>query len=522
MTIFPIVERELRVAARKAPTYYARLIGAAVATLVLATFLWQIEDFSGAFQPGPWALALLTSIAFFFCLFEGARHTADCLSEEKREGTLGLLFLTDLNGHDVVLGKLASSALTCTYGLLAVVPLLGITLLLGGVTGAEFARLALALVNALFFSAALGMWISARSRQENRAFAAAATLLAVITFGTPIVDALLIGESNLSEAILTLTSPGYACYMGFEAEYATAAERYWISLAVVHAAGWMLLALAGIQLQRHWQADVGQPPVAPHPLRRGKGAQGKRRERVGDQAPMYWLVRRGIPHRLAIWLVFLLSRVVGDWEHIQMVSGFMAMDLQMVFVFLGLGLAICAHFLPAYVAARCFVEARRNGALELLLTTPLSVGELVRGQTRALTRILGGPVLAVVAWDVMMMWGAWYKAADSSIVMGSGQMNYTTWLIWSKLGEAVTFVLDVVALCWVAMWLALVSPKPGQAAARAFVRVIIVPGFALYPVMWMNWETPWVAASAEIIIMTMFSIWARRRLLERMREAAAG
>jgi len=35
--------------------------------------------------------------------------TADTLSGESREGTLGLLFLTDLRSWDVTLGKLASA-----------------------------------------------------------------------------------------------------------------------------------------------------------------------------------------------------------------------------------------------------------------------------------------------------------------------------------------------------------------------------------------------------------------------------
>ena len=47
----------------------------------------------------------LTGFAFGLCLLAGVLLTADCLSEEKREGTLGLLFLTDLKGYDVVLGK---------------------------------------------------------------------------------------------------------------------------------------------------------------------------------------------------------------------------------------------------------------------------------------------------------------------------------------------------------------------------------------------------------------------------------
>ena len=51
----------------------------------------------------------LTGSAVFYCLLSGVWFTADCLSEEKREGTLGLLFLTDLKGYDVVFGKLVAT-----------------------------------------------------------------------------------------------------------------------------------------------------------------------------------------------------------------------------------------------------------------------------------------------------------------------------------------------------------------------------------------------------------------------------
>jgi len=40
-------------------------------------------------------------VAFGFTLLCGVFLTSDCLSEEKREGTLGLLFLTDLKGFDI-------------------------------------------------------------------------------------------------------------------------------------------------------------------------------------------------------------------------------------------------------------------------------------------------------------------------------------------------------------------------------------------------------------------------------------
>ena len=72
-----------------------------------------------------------------YCLLSGVWFTADCLSEEKREGTLGLLFLTDLKGYDVVLGKLVATSLNGLYAVLAAVPILALPLLMGGVAPGE-------------------------------------------------------------------------------------------------------------------------------------------------------------------------------------------------------------------------------------------------------------------------------------------------------------------------------------------------------------------------------------------------
>src|SRR5437762_7989497 len=110
---------------------------------------------------------LLSVCAFAFALVAGLRSTADCLSSEKREGTLGLLFLTDLKGYDVVLGKLAATSLGAFYAVLAVVPMLAVPLLIGGVTPGEFGRMAIVAINTLFFSLSIGICISALSRSAR-------------------------------------------------------------------------------------------------------------------------------------------------------------------------------------------------------------------------------------------------------------------------------------------------------------------------------------------------------------------
>src|SRR5580698_10053878 len=127
MIFLPVVERELRVAARRRGTYWGRFVAVLLGGETNASI-------------GQELLAVVSTVVFFYATITGTLVTCDCLSEEKREGTLGLLFLTDLKGHDVVLGKLAATSVNAFYGMLAVVPVLAIPFILGGVSHAEMLR----------------------------------------------------------------------------------------------------------------------------------------------------------------------------------------------------------------------------------------------------------------------------------------------------------------------------------------------------------------------------------------------
>ena len=119
MTFLPIVQRELRIGSRRHSTYRTRWLAALLTCVLVSGALILSGHLTASTPPGESLFKLLASLAFIYCLLEGLRNTADCLSEEKREGTLGLLFLTDLKGYDVVLGKLLATSLAGFYGLLA-------------------------------------------------------------------------------------------------------------------------------------------------------------------------------------------------------------------------------------------------------------------------------------------------------------------------------------------------------------------------------------------------------------------
>src|SRR4026209_2868780 len=125
MTFLPIVRRELSVAARRWGTFWLRS-GVALGVIAAATWIFLISRNESQREIGQIIFYVLTGASLAYCLLAGLRSTADCLSEEKREGTFGLLFLTDLKGYDVVVGKMVASSLSGFYGLLAILPVMGI------------------------------------------------------------------------------------------------------------------------------------------------------------------------------------------------------------------------------------------------------------------------------------------------------------------------------------------------------------------------------------------------------------
>src|SRR2546422_7382124 len=217
MSFLPIAERELRVAARKRSTFRLRVVAAMVGLIIGSGFmLIATVQPAGLPSMGSILFGALTWICVVAAFSAGIFFTADCLSEEKREGTLGFLFLTDLRGYDVVLGKLLATSLRCLFGMLAVFPILAITLLMGGVTGLEFWKAVLALVNALFLSLAAGLMISSIGRDSQKVMGGTLVLLLILVVAGPVTDGIMaalrkrtfIPHWSLSSAAYAFTSAG--------------------------------------------------------------------------------------------------------------------------------------------------------------------------------------------------------------------------------------------------------------------------------------------------------------------------
>ena len=89
-------------AARRTGTYRQRVFFAGLATAAVAILLLSTRATKFT---GPMIFHIVAWGGFILAGLEGLRATSDSISLERREGTLGLLLLTDLTGREIVVGK---------------------------------------------------------------------------------------------------------------------------------------------------------------------------------------------------------------------------------------------------------------------------------------------------------------------------------------------------------------------------------------------------------------------------------
>ena len=476
MIFLPIVERELRVAARRASTYWGRVL---VALVALVFWLWVAVSSLASTAPsrrGMEMFEVLSLVAFGFALLAGAGRTSDSLSAEKREGTLGLLFLTDLKGYDVVIGKLAATSLAAIYGLLAVLPVLAMPLLMGGVAAAAFWRTVVVLLNTLFFSLACGMFASAISRHARKAMGATLLLTVVATGGLPLFGVWLQAQfsaGRLLQLCCAWPSPGYALFLASNDEplLLSRAAEFWGSCVLTGLLSCLLVLLASRIAPRAWK---DKPASVKRLLWRERwrnlilGNAIRRaafRRRLLEINPIFWLSSRERQAVTYPWIFLGSMAAIWVWCWTIMRADWFEPGL-------ALGVTFVLHAFMKYwvLVFTCngFAADRGSGALELLLSTPLTVSDLLRGQWQALRRQFLRPMVATILFDLL-----WLGFALNTRPPPGGTFA-PHWGLIFLLG-IVAFALDGVTLAWVGLWLSASLKSASRATFVAMLRVLLLP-----------------------------------------------
>ena len=471
MTLLPIVGRELRVAARKPSTFWLRVVAALVALLIGGGFMTvSAVGGSGTAGLGGTLFSVLTWLALAASLSAGLFFTSDSLSEEKRDGTLGFLFLTDLRGYDVAGGKLAATSLRGSYALLAFFPVLAITLLMGGVTGAQFWKATLALINALFCSLSAGLLISSVSRDSQKALVGTLLALLVLSAGGPLLNASYVAVWHTgSVRWFSFTSP----YHVFRMAGAGGGSYFWRGLLVSHVTGWVLLGLAAALVPRTWQQRSKKSSRAAWAYMWKYGGARFRlalRRRLLDRNPVRWMVARERWQSLGLWVVALLAAstfglVAASGPPLAWVIWSQSSRLFLLVLYLW----------TASQSSLFFVEGRRNGLLEVLLVTPMTSREIVQGQWGAWWRTVSMPALVVLVLQAAGSCLAQQASRGMTAgAIGVARPDFVFTMLLGVLG-AISAAANLLALSWFGMWMGVTSKKASLATLKTILFVQVIP-----------------------------------------------
>ena len=447
MQLLPVVQRELLVAARQRMTYLSRTISAGI-LLPLFVALHSLHSTQPAFA-GPHILSVLSTIVFFECMLAGIRYTSDCISEERREGTLGLLFLTDLTGLDIVLGKVLARSLRAVFNLLATFPILALTLFVGGVTGTQITTVSITLFVCILFSLAAGAFISSRGYRERNVLLGTLLFLILTAFVPLILNSIAVRLFNYYGFADTLIR--FSPYYAFSEAGLGFTRNLGPSLGLLLATTTAFLFYAAWRIRR----TFGEPERLPtkSPVRR------KRPLNIHPQDPLLWLARRDrIPRRrilqfsifVLVFGVFSYATVADNWNWAIPIVFFGSYALHAIY-----------KFLLTAETCRQINEDRRSGALEILLSAPVSSAQLVRAQ-------------------LLATWRAWFPA-----MIALACMNYF-WMSENSLQRDVAFrtllpcslillVADTIALPWRSVLLALSGERYPLTVFKTYLRAIVPP-----------------------------------------------
>ena len=479
MSVLPVIVRELRAQARQPLTYWLRLIGGISLAGALAFALWTMGTVRTWGAGGSWFpqgrnpvpnpfqafgttlfgklnLFIFAAIWLFVPL-----AAADAVSRERREGTLPLLYLTELRAFGIVLGKTFVHMLRSLSLFLTMAPWLLLPVLFGSVELRDvrmallldFASVLLAMAAGLLASTIPRDWLKSVILAE--VFAVVLLLAMLYVHGVVLARAVSAGlPSGVRPGTAAFWSSGLAFFLdflpgnsrggliartsrlvelttdgsfhqretwfsgfgraGLDSDWGAiwsslspAGHNAWLrgTLAIVVGAGLVLGAttwLGAWRVSGSWRDVPWQGPVSD--VRRrffaplfGGQLLNRKLSRSLTANPVGWLQHYSLSARMVKWAWCLFIIVV------EIIFSANPADLYGAQESLGLLLLLGLTF----SATASFREELETGAFELLLVTPLRERQIIKGRVRGLWRQFLPAVLVYGAGSIYLAsgWG---------------------------------------------------------------------------------------------------------------------
>lgn len=383
MISFPIIFREFRYSARKKRTFVMRVIfGALLGLMVLMFVLGHFATESQAM--GRYLLVTYGWQMFVLVFVLGPALTCGCISDERRDGTLPLLFLTHMNSADIVLGKFIGKGFDAFMLLLVTMPFLFVPVLLGGVDWDTTVALVILLVSQLGLGVAVGIVASSLLRGTVGSFTFAYIALgffnvvcALIFPVAKLADFLFLQVGNRS---LDLAQDWFvwigrlAPLHGLIRLSSISPGESLFTLGFCSIVSLLLLWLATWRLPRSLKEkeESRAPAVGSRVAHTGSPRLPRPCSRWWmERSPMLWLTygRR----KKAVWLeIAFVAGVCALAWYLEAPGGLLIVG--------GYLLWMAIKLIFVVDVARSFATEKENGSIAMLLTTPFSNTQIVNGQ----------------------------------------------------------------------------------------------------------------------------------------------
>lgn len=481
MTVLPIVERELRVGARNPLFYRSRFMTPMVGAIIFLFIAISLHKGAPAQMMGKTLLYICFGLIFAGCLFAGVSLTADSISREKREGTLGFLFLTDLKGYDIVLGKLVSSSICGVYAAFGILPIVSVIFLMGGVEFWMVVKLVVSCVNALFLSLSAGLLTSVLCVNERKSQGLASMLIVITLLGGPLLGLLWFwakgaletaGQTEWGPFVLLNPLATFATSVG---SFSGGLSAFFISNAAVHAIGWIFLGLACWLAPKTWQEKGTTKRESKLKSMWREFVYGKGQKMEADRAAkldvnaVHWLTNRDRWTGRMVWGWWWT--IVLGFAAMVILAGKDALNPAMAMAFT-LVLNAAMKLSMAGEACRWIARDRQSGVLELVLTTSMSVDDILKGQWISLRKLYRKPFIATVVVEFVF----------AIICLSTENFDVEEFFatIYVMGVFVVMMVADYLAIGWTGMWKGLSTMPVEKSRQQAVSAVLMLPWLFFY------------------------------------------
>jgi hypothetical protein len=450
----PLVGRELLAYARQPWTYWLRSLATLGAVLVLIVMAATGHNRTGSTDGLPLFQGSV-AVLFVIASLNGLRSASNCVGAERRQGTLTLLFLANLKLNTILVSKLVANSMRSAFALLGTLPVLGLCVLLGGVSGLVFVQGALAILATAWLSMMIGLDQSCRNQSEHEAFSHGVRQL-------------------LFWNVVPIISPLWLLFSAF-GRRPTTFFYYWATLVALVAVGFFFLLRAKATLARNWReapVEEGENEA----MERLKAASTlprlghlKRPPRLcGNTPPALWLISRygdarqvSSPTITVCFLVLIILMLLPAF--------FLGQFDSFAYVYLVvMGACRLVQLLAmAKIAPQSFGDVARHGALEILQTTPVTLKDLVRAAERFLLTQFGKGIIPILVMDALVAFLLQFK---------QGWSRETVRFVLLLLGINSFFLPALLAMASTGIWLGIKQRSLARASFSTVAYLVLLPG----------------------------------------------